>query len=144
MLQNPDSSAPLVLIAGSAALPAAALLREAGCEVRLATTAAATCRLAAANPAPQLLLLGESVGEHGGIELLRRLRNDDATAALPILYVGGGDEELALALGAADCLSLPLRPLVLLARVQVQLELQRLLALESTFGGLAALDEVAG
>lgn len=126
MLTVPDSQAPLILMAG--ALPEATepLLREAGCRVRQASSVAAALRLAEERPQPRLLLLADVVGEGHGMDLLRRLREQPATRHLPVLYVGSDDEELALALGASDCLSLPLRPLVLLARVQAQLRLQRL------------------
>jgi putative two-component system response regulator len=121
-----DSEAPLILIAGTVPDATEALLREAGCHVRKTVSAAAALRLAAEVPGPRLVLVGDTVGEHSGLEVVSRLREQPATRRLPLLYLGGGDEELALALGANDCLSLPLRPLVLLARVQAQLRLQRL------------------
>ena len=118
---------PLVLLAGAAPASAAELLREAHYRVRSAASPAAFLRLAVSKPAPQLILLGETVGEQPGLSLLGRLQDDAATRDIPVLFVaeadGAGDEELALALGASDCLSLPLRPLVLLARVQTQLRL---------------------
>ena len=125
----PDAASPLVLLAGAAPDGASALLREAGHRVRSATSGAALLRLAASEPAPGLILLGETLADQHGLDLLSRLRDDDATRDIPVLFIsGGGDEELALALGACDCLSLPLRPLLLLARVQTHLQLQRLLA----------------
>ncbi len=117
------AAAPLVLLAGEAAEGAAELLREAGCHVRSVASPAALLRLAGSEPAPRLILLGETVADQPGLSLLSRLRDGTATRAIPVLFVAGGDEELALALGASDCLSLPLRPLVLLARVQTQLRL---------------------
>ena len=119
-----------VLLACPAPATAASLLCEAGCEVAQAMSPAALMRLATQEPAPGLILLGETVGDQAGLSLLRHLQDDAATRAIPVLYVAqGGDEELALALGAADCLMLPLRPLVLLARVQAQLRLAALAGL---------------
>ena len=115
------AAAPLVLLAGEAAEGAAELLCEAGCHVRSVASPAALLRLAGSEPAPRLILLAETVADQPGLSLLSRLRDGAATRAVPILFVAGGDEELALALGASDCLSLPLRPLVLLARVQTPL-----------------------
>jgi len=130
LLPSEVAARPLVLLAGGVPEGAAALLGEAGCSVRSAPSAAALQRLAGGTPVPQLILLGETVADEPGLSLLSRLQDDAATRAIPVLFVtgdgGGADEELALALGAADCLSLPLRPLVLLARVQAQLRLQRL------------------
>ena len=134
----PDTAAPLVLLAGALSDSAGALLREAGYRVRSAASGAALLRMAGSAPVPGLILLDETVGEQQGLDLLRRLRDDAATQGLPILFVSGsGDEELALALGASDCLGLPLRPLVLLARVQAQLELHRLTALAAAPLGIA-------
>ncbi|RZL89871.1 MAG: response regulator [Variovorax sp.] len=130
--------APLILMVGALPDAAAPLLREAGWRVREATGVAAAFRQATTSPAPQLLLLADSVGEQRGTELLRRLREEPATATLPVIYVGAADEELALALGASDCLNLPLRPLLLLTRVQAQLALHRLLALNDAKLGAEA------
>jgi putative two-component system response regulator len=126
-LLPPTHSAPLVLLAGTAAETAAELLREAHYEVRSAGSAAALLRLAQSRPAPQLILLGEDVADHPGLGLLSRLQDDADTRVIPVLFMAGsGDEELALALGAADCVELPLRPLVLLARVGAHVRLAAL------------------
>lgn len=122
-----DPAAPLVLLAGAALDAAVPLLHEAGYRARTAPSAAALQRLARGEAMPQLILLGETVGDQPGLGLLSRLQDDAATRAIPVLFVAGdgreADEELALTLGACDCLNLPLRPLVLLARVQAQLRL---------------------
>ncbi|MGM9482034.1 response regulator [Roseateles sp. NT4] len=132
LISDPSDAAPRVLLAGAVPEGAATLLREANYDVRSAATGAALLRLAGSAPAPGLILLGETVADQHGLDLLSRLRDDATAHAIPVLFVSeGGDEELALALGASDCLSLPLRPLVLLARVQAQLELHRLLALSN-------------
>lgn len=118
-----DTAGANLLLAGSVPACAADLLREAGYGVRRADTAAAMLRLARA-PEPDLILLGEEVGDQTGHMLLARLLHDKVTRRIPVLFVSdGGDEELALALGARDCLNLPLRPLLWLARVQAQLRL---------------------
>lgn len=115
---------PLVLLAGGLPDRAAELLREARYAVRRATTAAAVLRLVRSEPPPQLILLAESLPDQPGLTLLTRLQDDPIARAIPVLFVDeSGDEELPLALGAADCVSLPLRPLVLLARVQAHLRL---------------------
>jgi putative two-component system response regulator len=119
-----DPDGARVVLAGPAPLTAASLLREAGYEVLSAASPATLLRVAADVPAPRLILLGEMVGDQSGLSLLSRLQDTPGTRAIPVLYVAlESDEELALALGAADCLTLPLRPLVLLARVQAQLRL---------------------
>lgn len=130
MSSSHSADGALILLAGAAPDAAAPLLQEAGCLVRRALSATALLRLAQEAPAPRLILLGETVGDAPGLGLLSRLLDDPVTRAIPVLFVTqAGDEELALALGAADCLSLPLRPLVLLARVQAQLRLAALAGL---------------
>lgn len=125
-----------ILLAGAAPERAAELLREAGYRVAWAGTPAALWRLAAGQPAPSLILLDETVADEPGLSLVTRLQDDPATRRIHILYfAGGGDEELALALGASDCLDMPLRPLVLLARVRAQL---RLAALDATMAEVSA------
>lgn len=122
MFTLPPPVAPQILIAGMADAPALGWLREAGYAVRSAGSALAALRLATGLPRPDLVLVNEVVGEQDGLELVRRLQADPLSHDLPVLFAGGAelpmDEELALAIGAADCLALPLRPLVLLARVR--------------------------
>lgn len=127
MTVAPRPVGPL-LLAGGPCDAAAALLREAGHAVQRAASAAALLRLARAEPPPGLIVVGDLPDGLPGLSLLSRLKDDPATRAIPLLYMADddGDEELALALGAADCLALPLRPLVLLARVQAQLRLAAL------------------
>lgn len=131
-----DPAVPLLLLAGAALDAAVPLLREAGYRARMASSAAALLRLAGGEVLPQLILLGETVGDQPGLGLLSRLRRDAATRVVPVLFVAGDgrdvDEELALALGASDCVSLPLRPLVLLARVHAQLRLATLGATDAS------------
>ena len=129
LISDSTDTRPWLLLAGAAPEGAADLLREAGYRVRSAGSGASLLRRAGSEPRPDLILLGETVADQPGLDLLSRLRDDAAARSVPVLFVAsGGDEELAMALGACDCLNLPLRPLVLLARVQARLTLHRLLA----------------
>ena len=80
-------------------------------------------------PRPDLILLDVMMPEMDGYEVLTRLRADPATRDIPVLFVTALDddvnEERGLALGAADYLTKPIRPGVLLARVRTQLEAKR-------------------
>lgn len=134
----PDSAAARILVVGLPGVPVADWLREEGYTVLCAGSGAALLRLAGGVPAPDLVLLNERVGEQDGLALLRRLQAQASTRQLPVLFAGGAemalDEELVLAVGAADCLVLPLRPLVLLARVQHQLQPGRRAAAQARAG----------
>jgi signal transduction histidine kinase len=62
-----------------------------------------------------------------GYEILRRLRANPRTRDIPVLFVTAldcdEDEELGLRLGAADYITKPLKPAVVLARIDTQLAL---------------------
>jgi putative two-component system response regulator len=61
-----------------------------------------------------------------GYMVLERLRKNPATADIPVFFVTAltdvDDEERGLALGAADYITKPIKPAVVLARVRTQLE----------------------
>jgi len=126
--RSPDRvAAPLVLLAGDLPRGTAELLSESGCRVLAAPSGSALLRMAVGTPLPRLILLGGTVGDRPGLSILSRLRVDATVRAIPVLFIAAGDdEEQALALGASECLRLPLRPLALLARVQAQLRLAAL------------------
>ncbi|MBK9135759.1 MAG: response regulator [Betaproteobacteria bacterium] len=105
------------------------LLREAGYAVRAANSGAVALRYAAQPPQPDLILLDIMMPGMDGYEVLRRLREEQATAEIPVIFLSArgddADQEHGLAAGAADYLSKPLRPLVALARVRAQIEARR-------------------
>ena len=105
------------------------LLREAGYQVRAATSGASGLRYARQTPAPDLILLDVTMPGMDGFEVIRHLRSHPATAEIPVLFLSArsddADIEHGLAIGAADYLSKPVRPLVMLGRVRTQLEAAR-------------------
>jgi GAF domain-containing protein/ActR/RegA family two-component response regulator len=83
-------------------------LRDAGYQVRAVASGAEAVAAAAAEP-PHLLVLGRGLADTAGRELLRRLRGEPATAAVPVLFLAD-DKALAreaCALGADEALVLP-------------------------------------
>ena len=96
--------------------------------VRAATNGLRALELAAIEPRPALALLDVMMPGMDGYELLARLRADAATADIPVVFVTAMDtsvdEEHGLALGAADYITKPLRPAVVMARVRTQLQLR--------------------
>ena len=98
-------------------------------QVRAANSGAEALRAAASQPCPDLLLLDVSMPEMDGYTVLRRLRDNPATQAIPVIFItalaADADEEFGLELGATDYITKPIKPAVLLARVRTQLEAKR-------------------
>jgi putative two-component system response regulator len=93
----------------------------------LAATSGAGClRVAGSQPKPDLILLDVMMPGMDGYEVLERLRDNPVTRDIPVMFLtaltGIGDEEHGLQLGAADYITKPIKPAVVLARVRTQLE----------------------
>ena len=102
------------------------LLRDAHYQVRVANSGRAALRLAAQQPRPDLILLDVMMPEMDGYQVLLALRDDPATRDIPVVFLtaldDSRDEQRGLELGAADYISKPIQPSVVLARVRTQLE----------------------
>ena len=101
-------------------------LRAAGYAVRVANSGEVALAYAARPPMPELILLDVMMPAMDGYEVLRRLRADEATRAIPVIFLTALDDTddvvRGLRLGAADYLTKPIPPEVLIARVRTQLE----------------------
>ncbi len=79
----------------------------------------------ASNP-PDLILLDVMMPDMDGYEVCRRLKADESTRDIPVIFVTAmgqeSDETKGLELGAADYLTKPISPAILEARVKTQLE----------------------
>jgi putative two-component system response regulator len=93
--------------------------------VRVANGGFRALKMARLSPQPDLVLLDVMMPGMDGFEVLRTLRDDPATADIPVILLtaldSADDEERGLLLGAADYVTKPVRPGVLLARVAQQL-----------------------
>ena len=78
---------------------------------------------------PALMLLDRRMPKLNGIDVLRRLKAEERTKQIPVLFLTGvGDEQAhveGLDAGAADYIVKPFERSILLARVRVQLRLKR-------------------
>ena len=84
-----------------------------------------------ANP-PDLILLDIMMPEMDGYEVCRRLKADEATRDIPVIFITAmgetSDETKGLEVGAVDYLTKPISPPIVQARVKTHLALKRNLA----------------
>lgn len=96
--------------------------------VRAATSGRQALRIAAIAPRPDLILLDVMMPDMDGYQVFERLRADPATCDIPVIFVTAMDsteaEMSGLEAGAADYITKPIVPPVVLARIQTQLELK--------------------
>jgi diguanylate cyclase (GGDEF)-like protein len=82
----------------------------------------------ASSEQPDLILLDVRMPGIDGYETCRRLKQQESTAVIPIIFVTGlnevEDEAQGFALGAVDFISKPVHPPIVRARVQAHLELK--------------------
>jgi putative two-component system response regulator len=94
--------------------------------VRAANTGERALRAAATEPRPDLVLLDVMMPRMDGYAVLTQLRRDALTRDIPVIFVTARDaaldEEYGLELGAADYITKPIHPSIVLARVRTQIE----------------------
>jgi putative two-component system response regulator len=94
--------------------------------VLAATSGEACLRVVSSQLRPDLILLDVMMPGMDGYAVLARLRENPATRDIPVMFLTSltrmEDEEHGLQLGAADYLTKPIKPTVVLARVRTQLE----------------------
>lgn len=94
--------------------------------VKVATSGERALALCAAS-VPDLIVLDVMMPEMDGFEVLRRLKAEAATRAVPVIFATAkgdkADEHIGLQLGAADYITKPIHIPVLLARVKTHIAL---------------------
>ena len=97
-------------------------------QIKIANRGHKALEIAASEPSPDLILLDVMMPEMDGYEVCRRLKDDDHTRDIPVIFLTAldqdEDEEYGLGLGAVDFISKPIRPSILLARVRTHLRLK--------------------
>lgn len=105
------------------------LLRSAGYRVRAAISGRLALRYAGQEPRPDVILLDVMMPELDGYQVFTGLREDPTTREIPVIFLTAlgdpQDEVRGLRLGAADYITKPIRPEVVLARVRAQIDAKR-------------------
>ncbi len=101
------------------------LLHDAGYQVKAATSGRAALRYATQEPRPALIVLDVMMPEMDGYQVLSALRQNPQTRDIPVIFLtaldNARDEERGFQHGAADYITKPIKPDVVLARVRSQL-----------------------
>ena len=97
--------------------------------IQIATNGAKALDIAAGENPPDLILLDIMMPEMDGYEVCRRLKANEQTRSIPVIFVTAmdttEDEEKGLSLGAVDYISKPFQPGIVRARVRNQTERKR-------------------
>ena len=96
--------------------------------VRVANSGARALVAAASEPRPDLILLDVMMPEMDGYKVITHLRSNPLTLDIPVIFITAldatEDETKGLELGAADYITKPVRPAIVLTRVRGQIELK--------------------
>ena len=96
--------------------------------VLVANSGPRALRLAQSEPRLDLILLDVMMPDMDGYGVLARLKENPATADVPVIFVTAmtamEEEQRGFDLGAVDYITKPIRPPIVLARVKAQLELK--------------------
>ena len=115
-----DAPANIQLLAG--------LLKD-NYDIKVATGGLRCLELAHAQPQPDLILLDIQMPDLDGYEVCQRLKNDESTVQIPIIFVTGKDqvaeEELGLNMGAVDYITKPYSPAIVEARIATHITLKK-------------------
>ena len=97
-------------------------------QLRIATNGEIALAIARSDEPPDLILLDVVMPGIDGFEVCRRLKADNRTARIPVIFITGNSDEQdeihAFRAGAVDYVTKPFRPVIVKARVQTHAELK--------------------
>jgi putative two-component system response regulator len=96
--------------------------------IKVANNGFKALEFAHSNAPPDLILLDIMMPEMDGYEVCRRLKADETTRDIPIIFLTAKieieDEELGFSLGAVDFIHKPISPPIVIARIKTHLEIK--------------------
>ncbi len=99
------------------------------CRARVATSGEKALEMAYSADPPDLILLDVMMPGMDGYEVCRRLKADNRTRNIPVIFLTAksevADEQKGFTLGAVDYITKPISPPIVLARVKTHLNLRR-------------------
>lgn len=106
------------------------ILSNVGYNVKVANSGQRALDLVVKKPTPDLILLDVMMPDMDGYEVCRRLKKDESTQDIPIIFVTAKDaehdEEVGFELGAVDYITKPISTPITLARVKTHLDLTKM------------------
>src|SRR5262245_17174608 len=145
---RPAADRPTILIVDDAPANVQLLGEVLGPHYRTkaATSGERALRIAMSDEPPDLILLDVMMPGLSGHEVCERLKANQKTARIPVIFVTAmsevDDETHGLALGAVDYITKPISPPIVLARIQTHLTLAR--QARELEGAVALLERQAG
>ena len=98
-------------------------------DIQAAVNGAKALEIASGKNPPDVILLDVVMPETDGYEVCRRLKADERTSDIPVIFVtvkdSSEDEEYGFNLGAVDYITKPFQPAVVQVRVKSQMEQQQ-------------------
>ncbi len=95
-------------------------------KVKVANSGEKALKVISSDQRPDLILLDILMPHMDGYETLRRIKEDEATRDIPIIFLtalsDAEDEKHGLELGASDYVTKPISPAIMMARIKTQLE----------------------
>jgi sigma-B regulation protein RsbU (phosphoserine phosphatase) len=96
-------------------------------QVKVALNGRKALSIAQSDKPPDIILLDIMMPKMDGYEVCRRLKENESTEPIPVIFVTAmtsiGDEQRGLKLGAVDYITKPVSPPLVLGRVKAQLRL---------------------
>ncbi|MBF0558046.1 MAG: two-component system response regulator [Nitrospirae bacterium] len=98
-------------------------------KVKIANSGERALKVASSDTPPDIILLDIMMPEMDGYEVLKRLRTDERTSDIPVIFLTAKaeteDERYGLELGAVDYITKPVSPPIVMARLKTHLALKQ-------------------